>query len=110
MLEYPVLIKTGGEDGFAGGLDFREGRAAAKRFSQWGFDALEISQGLRGEWYQETEFRTKINRVEKEAYFRDWSKEVKRLVNIPVMMVGGFHFAVPSIDKRAPYHQCKEIV
>ena len=86
---YPVLIKTGGEDGFSGGLEFREGRAAAKRFSQWGFDALELSQGLRGKWYEETEFRTKINRVEKEAYFRDWSKEVKRLVNIPVMMVGG---------------------
>ena len=86
---YPVLIKTGGQDGFAGGLTFREGSEAAKRFSQWGFDALEISQGLRGSWYEETEFRTKINRVEKEAYFRDWSKEVKRMVNIPVMMVGG---------------------
>lgn len=86
---YPVLIKTGGQDGFAGGLTFREGREAAKRFSQWGFDALEISQGLRGNWYEETEFRTKINRVEKEAYFRDWSKKVKRIVNIPVMMVGG---------------------
>ena len=86
---YPVLIKTGGQDGFAGGLEFREGREAARRFSQWGFDALELSQGLRGNWYEETEFRTKINRVEKEAYFRDWSKEVKRLVNTPVMMVGG---------------------
>jgi 2,4-dienoyl-CoA reductase-like NADH-dependent reductase (Old Yellow Enzyme family) len=86
---YPILIKTGAEDGFAGGLEFREGREAAKRFSQWGFNALELSQGLRGKWYAETEFRTKINRVEKEAYFRDWSKEVKRLVNIPVMMVGG---------------------
>ena len=86
---YPVLIKTGGQDGFAGGLTFREGSDAAKRFSQWGFDALEISQGLRGHWYEETEFRTKINRVEKEAYFRDWSKKVKRMVNTPVMMVGG---------------------
>lgn len=86
---YPVLIKTGGEDGFTGGLAFRAGRAAAKIFSQWGFDAVELSQGLRGKWYEETEFRTKINRIEKEAYFRDWSKEVKRVVNIPVMMVGG---------------------
>ena len=64
---YPILIKTGGEDGFAEGLEFREGREAAKRFAQWGFDALEISQGLRGNWYEETEFRTIINRVDKEA-------------------------------------------
>lgn len=87
--DYPVLIKTGGADGFAGGLGFREGKAAAERFAQWGFDALEMSQGLRGAWYEETEFRTKINRVEKEAYFRDWSRQVKHAVNIPVMMVGG---------------------
>lgn len=86
---YPILIKTGGEDGFAGGLSFREGREAAERFSQWGFDALELSQGLRGNWYEETEFRTKIDRIEKEAYFRDWSKEVKHRVSVPVMMVGG---------------------
>ena len=87
--DYPILIKTGGQDGFAGGLTFREGREAARRFSQWGFDALELSQGLRGRWYEETEFRTKINRVEKEAYFRAWSKELKGLVTTPVMMVGG---------------------
>jgi 2,4-dienoyl-CoA reductase-like NADH-dependent reductase (Old Yellow Enzyme family) len=87
--DYPVLIKTGGADGFAGGLEFREGKAAAKRFAEWGFDALELSQGLRGTWYEGTEFRTKINRIEKEAYFRSWSKKVKRLVDIPVMMVGG---------------------
>jgi 2,4-dienoyl-CoA reductase-like NADH-dependent reductase (Old Yellow Enzyme family) len=44
---------------------------------------------LRGTWYEQTEFRTKINRIEKEAYFRDWSKAVKQSVKIPVMMVGG---------------------
>ena len=50
---------------------------------------MELSQGLRGNWYEETEFRTQIDRIEKEAYFRDWSKEVKRQVRVPVMMVGG---------------------
>ncbi|MBW2673685.1 MAG: NADH:flavin oxidoreductase, partial [Deltaproteobacteria bacterium] len=53
------------------------------------FDALEISQGLRGKRYEGTEFRTKINSVDREGYFRDWCKGVKSQVSVPVMMVGG---------------------
>jgi 2,4-dienoyl-CoA reductase-like NADH-dependent reductase (Old Yellow Enzyme family) len=56
---------------------------------QWGFDSLEISQGLRGKPFAETEYRTKINRLDKEGYFRQWCKEIKKEVQVPVMMVGG---------------------
>lgn len=87
--DYPVLIKVGVEDGFPEGLGFSEGRQAAQLLAQWGFDALEISQGLRGKWYEGTEFRTKVNQIDREAYFRDWCKEVKSQVNVPIMMVGG---------------------
>lgn len=87
--DYPVLIKIGVEDGFSGGLEFCEGKLAAQLLAQWGFDALEISQGLRGRRYEGTEFRTKINRADREAYFRDWCKEIKSQVNTPIMMVGG---------------------
>jgi 2,4-dienoyl-CoA reductase-like NADH-dependent reductase (Old Yellow Enzyme family) len=87
--DYPVLVKIGVQDGFAGGLDFSEGKMAAQRLAQWGYDALEISSGLRGKGYETAEFRTKINRVEREAYFRAWCKEIKNQVNVPVMMVGG---------------------
>jgi 2,4-dienoyl-CoA reductase-like NADH-dependent reductase (Old Yellow Enzyme family) len=87
--DYPVLVKIGVQDGFAGGLEFGEGKMAAQRLAQWGYDALEISSGLRGKGYETAEFRTKINRVEREAYFRTWCKEIKSQVNVPVMMVGG---------------------
>ena len=88
--DYPVLIKLGVEDGFSGGLDFSEGKRAAQILAEIGFDALEISQGLRGEPFEGTEFRTRIDGPEREAYFRTWGKEVKQNVNVPVMMVGGF--------------------
>ena len=88
--DYPVLIKLGVEDGFSGGLDFSEGKRAAQILAEIGFDALEISQGLRGEIFEGTEFRTRIDGPEREAYFRTWGKEVKQNVNVPVMMVGGF--------------------
>ena len=87
--DYQVLIKTGVQDGFPGGLEFSEGRLAAKCLAEWGFDALEISQGLRGPSDEDTEFRTKINVLGREAYFRNWCSEIKKMVDIPVMMVGG---------------------
>jgi 2,4-dienoyl-CoA reductase-like NADH-dependent reductase (Old Yellow Enzyme family) len=87
--DYPVLIKLGVQDGFSGGLELGEGSRAAQLLSQWGYDALEISQGLRGKLYEETEFRKKIKSVEHEGYFRNWCREIKNRVNVPVMVVGG---------------------
>ena len=87
--DYPVLIKIGVQDGFPGGLEFQEGKMAAQFLAQQGYDALEISSGLRGKGYENTEFKTGISRPEREAYFRDWCREIKLAVKVPVMMVGG---------------------
>ena len=86
---YPLLIKLGVEDGFPGGLEFGEGLEAAQMVAAQGWDALEISQGLRGKWYDGTEWRTGINSVDKEGFFRSWAKEIKAKVDVPVIMVGG---------------------
>jgi 2,4-dienoyl-CoA reductase-like NADH-dependent reductase (Old Yellow Enzyme family) len=87
--DYPLLIKIGVQDGFPGGLEFKEGKLAAQFLAELGFDALEISAGLRGPTYKDTEFRTKIDDFTREAYYRNWCYEVKKEVNIPVMLVGG---------------------
>lgn len=101
--DYPVLIKIGVADGFPEGLEFSEGKAAAVLCAEWGFDAIEISQGLRGKRYSQTEFRTRIKNPDQEGYFRRWCKEIKDAVNIPVMMVGGlrsFGLMEEAIQKR----------
>jgi 2,4-dienoyl-CoA reductase-like NADH-dependent reductase (Old Yellow Enzyme family) len=87
--DYPVLIKIGVQDGFPGGLESNEGKLAAQYLAEFGFDALEISQGLRGSSFEETEFKTKINNLDREAYYRRWCAEIKKKVDIPVMLVGG---------------------
>ena len=87
--DYPILIKIGVQDGYPGGLEFSEGKLAVKSLAERGFDALEISLGLRGQSYEETEFRTKIDRLDREAYYRNWCRDIKQEVDIPVMMVGG---------------------
>jgi 2,4-dienoyl-CoA reductase-like NADH-dependent reductase (Old Yellow Enzyme family) len=86
---YPLLIKLGVQDGFPGGLEFGEGLEASQMVAAQGWDALEISQGLRGKWYDGTEWRTGIHSVDKEGYFRTWAKEIKAKVDVPVIMVGG---------------------
>ena len=88
--DYPILVKLGVADAFNGGLDFSEGLEAAIILAENGADALEISQGLRGVFFQETEFRTGIDHVEQEGYFRAWAAEVKKHVSVPVMTIGGF--------------------
>ena len=87
--DYPVLVKIGVADSFPGGLEYHEGKRAAQYLVEWGFDALEISSGLRGVGYENTEFRPGINQLEREAYFRGWCRDIRRSVNVPVMMVGG---------------------
>ncbi len=87
--DYPVLIKLGVEDGFGGGLTLAEGMEAAQALAETGYDALEISSGVRGEKYSGTEYKIKINKPSREGYFRSWARETKKLVNVPVMAVGG---------------------
>jgi 2,4-dienoyl-CoA reductase-like NADH-dependent reductase (Old Yellow Enzyme family) len=87
--DYPVLAKIGVEDCFQGGLEYREGKRAAQYLAAWGVDALEISSGLRGAGYENSEFRPKINKLEREAYFREWCRDIRQGVSVPVMMVGG---------------------
>jgi 2,4-dienoyl-CoA reductase-like NADH-dependent reductase (Old Yellow Enzyme family) len=87
--DFPVLLKIGVHDGFPGGLEFGEGKQAAVAMARLGFDALEISQGLRGERYLGTEYRSQISGLENEAYYRRWCREIKSQVDIPIMIVGG---------------------
>ncbi|MEW5912996.1 MAG: NADH:flavin oxidoreductase [Thermodesulfobacteriota bacterium] len=87
--DYPILIKLGLVDSVPGALQLDEGVEAAARLAQAGYDCLEISQGLRAIGFKNSEFRTGIDSREKEAYFRDWTRQVKQRVKVPVMMVGG---------------------
>ena len=87
--DYPVMIKLGVEDAFPGGLQFKEGLSVAVQLAGIGYDSIEVSSGLRGVKWGQTEFRDKITKREREAYFRIWARQVKERVNVPVMMVGG---------------------
>lgn len=95
---YPVLIKLGVADGFTEGLALAEGMRAAEILADTGYDALEISSGVRGEKYEGTEYRTKISKAAREGYFRAWARDIKKRVRVPVMAVGGLK-SIPMMEQ-----------
>ncbi|MCK4870870.1 MAG: hypothetical protein KAS93_07160 [Gammaproteobacteria bacterium] len=88
--DYPILIKLGVQDAVDGGLQFAEGKKAAKIIADCGYDALEISQGLQNyvDW-SGTPMHMQINKIEDEAYFKSWSQEIKQIITKPVILTGG---------------------
>jgi len=87
--DYPIMIKLGVKDFIPGGLKLEEGIASAKKLSDWGFDAIEVSSGMPGQGYKETEYRTGINNVVQEAYHRNWSRKIRSEVKSPLILSGG---------------------
>lgn len=85
--DFPLLIKLGVQDTVEGGLDLQDGCQVAQRLCVNGIDAFEVSEGL--EENGANHIRKNINSKEGEAYYALWAKEVKKTVNIPVILVGG---------------------
>ncbi len=87
--DYPIIIKLGVNDFIPGGLKLEEGIASAKILSDCGFDAIEVSSGVPGQNWKETEFRTGIKNVTQEAYHRNWSRKIRFEVKSPLILSGG---------------------
>ncbi len=89
--DFPILVKLNATDGFPKGkknvLDAPECVEIAKILAANGVCAIEVSGGIV-EAGQEM-FRTKINKTDDEAYYRDYSKMIKEAVDVPVILVGG---------------------
>lgn len=97
---FPILVKMNSNDYLPGGLDLSEAKRVAGILSQTGFSAIETSGGM---W--ETMTRTKeelgwkplpipearvgIRTREQEAYFWANAREIKKEVNVPIILVGG---------------------
>ncbi len=87
--DYPVLIKLNAADNLDGGLQIDDAVYAAKKLSEAGIDAIEVSAGTPASG-EEGPARTQINKPEKEAYNLELARRIKEAVSCPVMVVGGF--------------------
>lgn len=98
--DYPIIIKMNGDDFIEGGIDINESKKIATFFSQLGMAAIEISGcmwevTLRSKkelgWMPAIlpESRVDITSKDQEAYNLPSAKEIKKLINIPLILVGG---------------------
>jgi 2,4-dienoyl-CoA reductase-like NADH-dependent reductase (Old Yellow Enzyme family) len=86
---FPVFIKLTASDNLDEGLTLDDAVCVAKKLSDAGIDAIEVSSGTSASGDKKPA-RVKINRPEKEAYNLDLAIRMKEAVTCPVMVVGGF--------------------
>jgi 2,4-dienoyl-CoA reductase-like NADH-dependent reductase (Old Yellow Enzyme family) len=87
--DFPVLIKLNASDNLDGGLTIDDAIYAAKKLSDIGIDAIEVSSGTSASG-DKNPARVKINKPEKEAYNLELAIRIKEAVSCPIMVVGGF--------------------
>jgi 2,4-dienoyl-CoA reductase-like NADH-dependent reductase (Old Yellow Enzyme family) len=98
--DFPILIKMNVDDFLEGGINLDESKKIAERLSKTGFAAIETSGGM----YEVTtrskeelgwtpamlpESRINIRSKDKEAYHLPYAREIKKLIDIPLILVGG---------------------
>lgn len=100
--DFPILIKMNGVDFLEGGVTIEESKKIAKKLANLGFAALEISAGM---WEICTlskkelgwkpiflpESRMFVDTKNDPAYNLPFAKEVKKTIDIPVIVVGGIN-------------------
>lgn len=87
--DYPVLIKLNAADFIEGGLEIDDAIYAAQKLAEAGIDAIEVSAGTPASG-RNSPARVKILKPEKEAYNLEMARRIKKAVNCPVIVVGGF--------------------
>jgi len=78
--DFPILLRMGATDYMEGGLTVEESKEAAYAFEKAGVDVLDISGGM---------CRYTLPGVQEPGYFSPFSKAIKDVVSIPVIVTGG---------------------
>jgi 2,4-dienoyl-CoA reductase-like NADH-dependent reductase (Old Yellow Enzyme family) len=87
--DFPVLIKLNATDFVEGGLEIEDAIYAAQKLAEAGIDAIEVSAGTPASG-ENGPARMKIEMPGKEAYNVELARRIKKAVNCPVIVVGGF--------------------
>jgi 2,4-dienoyl-CoA reductase-like NADH-dependent reductase (Old Yellow Enzyme family) len=95
---FPIMIKLNGSDFLEGGFATEDAVSVAKMLDKAGIDAIEISGGTRSSGNQ-TPARAKIDTPEKEGYHLPLATEMRKAVQCPIMVVGGFRS--PAVIQKA---------
>jgi len=87
--DFPVGIKINSADFQRGGFTEEESMEVVQLLGAEGMDLIEISGGT----YEQPAMvgsQKKKSTIEREAYFMDYVKKVRKLLKTPLMLTGGF--------------------
>ncbi|NQY36241.1 MAG: NADH:flavin oxidoreductase/NADH oxidase family protein [Alteromonadaceae bacterium] len=91
--DFPVGIKLNSADFQRGGFTEEDSMAVVKALADAGIDLLEISGGtyeapaMTGKRKKD---KVKESTKQREAYFLDYAEKVRKLVDVPLVVTGGF--------------------
>ena len=94
---FPVGIKLNSADFMKGGFTEEESMQVVQALSENGIDLIEISGGtyespsMMGD--KDKQAPVKESTIKREAYFMDYMEKVRKLVNTPLVVTGGFRSA-----------------
>ena len=80
--DFPILFRISSHEGMPGGRKLQDTRAIAMMLEEWGIDAIDITAGTYGDG------TTVPSMAEEHAWNVDSAAEIKKVVSIPVMIVG----------------------
>lgn len=96
--DFPIIVKLTATEFFDGGLTFEDTKKICIMLEKIGVNALEISGNVHGKAKTMVGQEFDGHLIEKEGYFINFAKEIKKLVNIPIITVGGFE-TLSGIEK-----------
>ena len=97
--DFSILVKLTVTDFFDGGLTFEETKKVCIMLEKLGVDGLEISGNVHGKAREMTGQVFDGIMIEKEGYFINYAKEIKKIVKIPIITVGGFTTYTGILEK-----------
>jgi tRNA-dihydrouridine synthase len=87
--DFPVGIKMNSADFMKSGFTTEDSVEVAKALEEEGIDLIEISSGT----YESPRMmgsRTKASTRKREAYFLEYAEELKKQIDVPIVVTGGF--------------------
>lgn len=86
--DYPILVKINCQDFIENGLTLTDSIKTTILLAEAGLDAVEVSGGMLTE-RRLSPVRTRIDSVEKEAYFQEEARAFRKQIHISLILLGG---------------------
>jgi 2,4-dienoyl-CoA reductase-like NADH-dependent reductase (Old Yellow Enzyme family) len=111
--DFPVTARLGIADAVPGGLEETEGLAIAKQMAEQGLAAIEVSYGIMDSYLRNIRPYVAVSARRafqdwllprlwrpsgQQAYYRPFARELKKICEIPVILVGGIRTAEVMSD------------